>query len=55
MIVLGHDGHGRLELEGRCELKSGEGNGGMSFEFSKQLKVTPHNTKKRSIRMYYSE
>ena len=62
MVLLGHDGQGRLELEGRCELvenqnqeneKEGDSNLKISHHFFKKLKVTKNPSGKRKIRMDY--
>ena len=60
MILLGHDGKGRLELEGRCQLEENhdqneEGdNSKMSYRFFKKLKVPKFlHAKSRTIRMDY--
>lgn len=59
MIILGHDGHGKLELEGRCELKnptsSGDKTGEASYQFYEKLKVARGHTGHRKIRMDYCE
>lgn len=68
MIILGHDGYGRLELEGRCQLKitkietEGEETSESDtkvkvsgYHFFKKLKVIPKcHMKTRTIRMDYS-
>ncbi len=57
MIILGHDGHGKLELEGRCELKketsSGDNTGEAGYQFYEKLKVSKYHTGNRTIRMDY--
>lgn len=59
MIILGHDGHGKLELEGRCELNnptsSGDKTGEASYQFYEKLKVARGHTGHRKIRMDYCE
>merc|ERR1740139_1900352 len=63
MIVLGHDGAGKLQLDGRYHLESGEENdttGGtentLRYKFSKTLNVGPKKRfKKRIIRFSYND
>jgi hypothetical protein len=65
MVILGHDGYGRLELEGRCELKitntgdtDGENTNDIKvsgYKFYRKLKVVPkRHMRTRNIRMAYS-
>ena len=57
MVILGHDGHGKLELEGRVELKNeescGEKTGEAGYQFYEKLKVSKWHTGSRKIRMDY--
>ena len=65
MVILGQDGYGRLELEGRCELKIRTAGTSdeketdeikvSGFKFYKKLKVVPkRHMRTRNIRMDYT-
>ncbi len=59
MIILGHDGHGKLELEGRCELNNEILTGqktddeAAGYQFYEKLKVARFHSGNRKIRMDY--
>lgn len=61
MVVLGHDGAGRLELEGRYELELTEKENGSSphvvgYKFHKRLRVLPQRSiRKVKIRMRFGD
>jgi len=69
MVVLGHDGAGRLELTGRYELELAEKESGAAnrhkvaskpriagYKFHKQLRVLPpKSVRKVKIRMSFDE
>lgn len=57
MIVLGHNGDGKLELDGRCQLEMEEGEEAQKmkvtgFKFHKRLRILPQSAiRKVKIRM----
>ena len=52
MVILGHDGSGKLQLEGRCEVTLQEDEHVSGYEFHQKLRTVPsHHKKTRSIRL----
>jgi broad specificity phosphatase PhoE len=60
MVILGHDGQGRLQLNGRCEMEYEETESGekktAGYSFHKRLRVLPRQwVKKVKIRISYDD
>jgi broad specificity phosphatase PhoE len=61
MVILGHDGAGKLNLEGRCDLEMKANEETQELEvvghkFHKRLRVLPHKCiRKSKIRICYDD